>query len=230
MLDYQRLKLAIEIHGQCYQLLRWVSDAIDKEFIRFTKAHAYTSMSESAHAWLQDHYQNLPTSTRPRTEHMQAFANFFGTYLETSFDLHADAPMIRRSDCGCHCPCCVYLARGSHLRTKKVQTRDKKRAVRLMEERLLHLSEEEGLPRREDIVERILDDESSPLRRQAAFSTYGFWLLQRLEGVSDGVSLLALWREVAYERTGSPIKGFKLRLVDFKEAEEELVATLRPSS
>lgn len=44
MLDYDRLKLAIEIHGQCYQLLRWVSDAIDKGFIRFTKAHEFTSL------------------------------------------------------------------------------------------------------------------------------------------------------------------------------------------
>jgi hypothetical protein len=240
MLDYVRLQLTIEIQGQCYQLLRWVSNAIDKGFIRFAKAHEYTSLGESAFEWLSEHYQNLPVETRPKQEQLQEFANFFGTYLETSFDLHREVPLIRRSECGCGCFMCSYLVQGSHLRAKKVQPRDKKRALRLMEERLSQLAGEHDMKLHEGHLHQIFAqrrktaikltcpvEEYESLRRLAAYSTYGYWLLQRMEGVSDGVSILALWREIAYERAGSPIKGFQLKLEDFVEAETGLVGFLQ---
>jgi len=111
------------------------------------------------------------------------------------------------------------------MRAKKVLHRDKKRALRLMEERLGQLASEEGV---RALATASLDH--SPFRRQAAYSTYGYWLLQRLEGISDGVSILALWREIAYEPTGSPIKGFTLRVEDFVAAEESLVQFLHPTA
>jgi len=63
--------------------------------------------------------------------------------------------------------------------------------------------------------------------RSAGYSAYGHWLIRRLEGDTDGKAVLALWRQIAWKRTGSPIKDFQLRYEDFVDAEESLVAALR---
>jgi hypothetical protein len=63
-------------------------------------------------------------------------------------------------------------------------------------------------------------------RRSAAYSTYGYWLIQRLEGESDGPAVLALWREIAWSRAGSPLPNFQLEFEDFVAAEELLIAEM----
>jgi len=226
MLDKNRLLLAIEIHGKCYGLLKWIDRAIVNGTILLNRHHKHPGINETAQAWFQEYYSMFPTEYRPAPEHLREFANYFSTYLTTSFDL-ADEPRYRQTtDCGCFCPLCSYLTQASRLQTKTVMKQDKVRAERLMELRLESLAKETGCHIDPKKVETLLQPRT-PLRRNAAYSTYGHWLLERLEGFTDGVSLLALWREFAYEPTGSPIKEFKLTLKDFVRAEEDLVGFMK---
>jgi hypothetical protein len=55
----------------------------------------------------------------------------------------------------------------------------------------------------------------------ARYPAYGHWLL-RPDGDTNGTAVLALWREIAWERTGSPNKNFRLQYKDFVDAEESL--------
>jgi hypothetical protein len=86
---------------------------------------------------------------------------------------------------------------------------------------------EEGIPARLQHVTTVVHGDET--RRRSAYSTYGYWLIRRLKGDAEGKSILGLWREIAWNRTGSPIKGFKLRLEDFVKAESSLVEALRTS-
>lgn len=227
MLDKNRLRLAIEIHGKCFGLLKWIDKAIVKGNIMLDKHHEHPAINnETSQAWFQEYYSMLPTEYRPPREHLREFANYFSTYLTTSFDL-ADQPHYQlTTNCGCFCPLCTYLTQASRLQTKKVSNQDKVRSERLMELRLEALAKEDGCSIDSTTLETLVQPRTQ-LRRSAAYSTYGHWLLERLEGFSDGVSLLALWREFAYEPTGSPIKGFKLFVENFVRAEEELVEFMK---
>lgn len=48
-----------------------------------------------------------------------------------------------------------------------------------------------------------------------------------MDGTTDGKSVLALWREIAWHPAGSPIKNFSLQYRDFIAAEESLVGAMR---
>lgn len=225
MLSADRLTLAIDVHAQSYGLLRWVADAVRRGFIPATRAHQYASAGDAAVAWVEEHYWNLPEALRPDRRHLHEFANFFATYVTSSFDIVEQPGLRRASPCGCFCPLCSHLVHAPHLRAKQLTKRDKARAQMLMIDRVAALAREEEIPTAEqDAVEAV---EDGATRRFAAYSAYGYWLIRRLEGATDGKSVLALWREVAWNRAGSPIKNFRLRYEDFVNAEEALAGALR---
>jgi len=55
-----------------------------------------------------------------------------------------------------------------------------------------------------------------------ALATYGSQLLARVEGRSSGPAVLALWREFAWNKSGSPKKHFKLEAEAIMDAETRL--------
>jgi hypothetical protein len=225
MLPPDRLALAISIQQTSYQLLQWVADAVRRGFIPATQAHQYASAGESAAAWIDEHFENLPTSLRPHPHFKREFAQFFGTYLVSSFEIVEQPGMRMVSPCGCYCPMCSYLVNAPHLRPKKLTKRDRQRALDLMAWRVAALAREEGLNTTEDTCRTIATQDET--RRHAGYSTYGHWLIRRMDGETDGHSILALWREMAWTRAGSPIKKFELRFDDVVEAEKELVEVLK---
>ncbi len=225
MLAADRLTLAIAIHSQSYQLLRWVAEAVRKGFIPATRAHQYANTSDAAFAWMQDHYLNFPQGMRPDKRHLREFSNFFGTYVTSSFDIVEQPGARLDSRCGCYCPLCVHLVNAPHLQAKKLRKRDKARADQLMVNRVTALASEEEIGVTDSAVVAIV--RSDETRRSAAYSAYGYWLIRRLEGDTDGTAVLALWREIAWKRTGSPIKNFQLRFKDFIDAEELLADALQ---
>src|SRR5262249_2817330 len=90
MLERSRLEEALDLLRRSYQLLLWLGEAVPRGFVSFDTAHAYASSADSARAWIEEHYQNLPTIGKPAelTEpSVSRFANVFASYLETSFDL-----------------------------------------------------------------------------------------------------------------------------------------------
>lgn len=90
--------------------------------------------------------------------------------------------------------------------------------------RMEELAIEENVPFAHAPTDCILNDDD--LRRAAAYSAYGSWLIKRMDGETDGPSLLALWREIARTPQGSPIRGFSLTYDDFVLAEIGLVEFL----
>lgn len=228
MLNADRLTLAIEIHSQSYRLLRWVAEAVGKGFIPATRAHQYASAGDASCAWVRAHYWNFPHALRPDRRHLREFADFFATYVTSSFDV-VERPGTRlESRCGCYCPLCARLVNAPHLRAKRLRPRDKDRARRLTVDRVTALAREEGLVPDESAVEAVVGSENT--RRAAAYSAYGHWLIRRLGGDTDGPAVLALWRAIAWTPTGSPVKNFRLRYEDFVDAEEALTAALRSGS
>src|SRR5262245_912194 len=225
MLAAERLRLAIDIHAQSYKLLRWVAQAVRKGFIPATRAHEYANASDAALDWMQEHYLNFPRGTRPDRQHLREFANFFATYVTSSFDIIEQPGMRLDSPCGCYCPMCSRLVHAPHLQVKKLTKRDKNRAQRLMIQRVAALAREEGIDISDEAVLAVVQGDET--RRAAGYSAYGYWLIRRLEGDTDGTAILALWREIAWKRTGSPIKNFQLEYKDFVDAEESLANALR---
>jgi hypothetical protein len=228
MLSSDRLTLAIDIHSQSYKLLRWVADAVGKGFIPATRAHQYANTCDAAFDWIDEHYMNFPAAMRPDRRSLREFANFFGTYVTSSFDVIEQPGTRRVSECGCYCPLCVHIVNAPNLQPKKLAKRDKDRAIYLMANRVTALACEEGIEAQLQHVTAVVHGDET--RRPSAYSTYGYWLIRRLEGDTDGKSILALWREIAWNRAGSPIKEFKLRYKDFIDAEESLVHALQTAT
>jgi hypothetical protein len=164
----------------------------------------------------------FPRDVQVDPENIEALANFFWTYVVTSFDVVGD-PGTRGAfgTVGCTCELCVRLVDASHLKTKKLRARDKRRALDLMTARIEALAAEHDIVIDDRTARSYLDDRA--LRRAAGYAAYGESLLERLNGGTDGPAVLALWREIAWTRAGSPIKDFRLDAADFVASEERLL-------
>ena len=228
MLDFKQLENAIEIQGRSFKLLQWLAKAIHEGFVPLTKAHDVADAAHAAKSWIEGHYHNLPFECRPEPESIEEFANFFGSYLETSFDI-IDAPPERYvSECSCYCLMCRRLANPQHLKAKSLTKADKNRAAKLRVRRMEMLALEEGLPFVEAVVRESLQDVAT--QHSASLSAYGSALLDRLNGYSDGPAVLALWRDFAWTPSGAPNRKFKLKAADILQAEQKLINILRERS
>lgn len=225
MLTSTDIDYAISIQNRCYKLLQWLGNAVREGFVPVVKAHAVADAGHAAKAWVETHLFNLPADCRPLADEMEPFSNFFGTYLETSFDLVADAKAEYVSNCGCFCPICRQLANPRHLKPKSITRDDKERAHRLRIRRLEMLAREEGLPSFELRIRESIGHEA--IRQQASLSAYGAALLERLKGISSGPAVLALWRDFAWNQNGSPNRDFKLKTKAIIEAETKLITVLQ---
>lgn len=225
MLFKTDIEFALSIQSRCFKLLQWLGNAIREGFVPVMKAHDVTDAGHAARTWVETHFYNLPNECRPLSDEMIPFANFFGTYLETSFDIVAQPKARYISSCGCFCSCCVRLAQAQHLKAKALTREDKERAAKLRVRRLEMLAREEELPSFELRIKECLTDDS--LRLQASLSAYGAALLDRLKGISDGPAVLALWRDFAWSREGAPLRRFKLQSKHILEAEQKLLNVLQ---
>jgi hypothetical protein len=206
-----------------------MSDAIRKGFIRFDMAHDYASLPYAARAWLERHYNDLPSANRPEREQIEAFGNLFSTYLESSFDLVRDpGQRLHSPQDHCFCPMCSWLVDLPHLRAKTVRTVDKKRANQLQDTYVRTLALELELQAAQ--ADQVL--QTTELAEAIALATYGRDLLGRLEGRAEGPATLALWRRFAWTRAGSPKPDFELTAAAILDGEaairDALTAGNRP--
>ena len=224
MLNREEVQTAVELQRQSYNLLRWLSTAITKGVIRFDRAHDYLDEAGAARDWVERHYLNLPPDCRPESEQLGPFAHFFATYLITSFELVKDPNPQTYSRCGCDCPMCVYIVGASHLKVKKVYRRDKVRARRMKVSALQQLAFERNTRLDQKQAEELIDSPDSAM--EASLIAYGQQLVGRTRGISEGPAVLALWREIAWEKSGSPKKNFQLDAENILSAEESLAKRL----
>jgi hypothetical protein len=61
----------------------------------------------------------------------------------------------------------------------------------------------------------------------ASLVAYGYDLLRREKGIASGPAVLALWRGFAWNESGSPKHGFRLKAQSIVDAERRLVELLR---
>lgn len=224
MLDSNDLSLALDLHRRSYQLLLWLTD-VARDNRQLTRvAHESLTAADAAGEWLKRNYGSLPKSTRPESRHLDAYAQFFSTYLTTSFEYDSRGRAREVNPCGCWCRYCSFVVNARGLTAKRVGSRDKKRSIRLMEDRLIELAYEEGVARPGTELYAILDDRET--RLAAAWSTYGQWLIRRCSGRTDGASVLALWRTISSSNSRVGGRRPELRLQEFVEAEEMLVLAI----
>lgn len=225
--DYKRLAKAITIREQSYKLLLWIADAINKGLIQPSRAGRHSGGPDAAIEWFASNYHHIPEALRPPESDIQEFAAFFSTFLTSSFDvvehpgMKGDGP----TPLYCQCPLCTRIVNASHLQTKKLYARDRRRANFLMSECVVRLAEDHGVEIEESFADKLVTDDET--RRYAAYLAYGHWLIRRLSGESDGPSILALWRIIAWYPQGNMRRGFTLELVDFEFAERELLGAIR---
>ncbi len=223
MLDDVALRNAVSLHRQSYGLLRWVSTSIQKGTITFDRAHRYADATESARDWLRSYADQIPARWRPEVDDpgkLEAFVHMFASYLLTSFDLVEQPGTWSVSDCGCGCPLCTYLVAAPHLRTKKVRDGDKKRARLLKQAYLWELARKLGHDLSESAATHLIDDLATA--EAVAMATYGQELIKRCRGHVEGVAILALWREFAWLRSGSPKKDYELTADTILDSERRL--------
>lgn len=225
MLDRAEIERAVALQETGYQLLRWLETAMDRGFIAPETAHRYASMEESARAWLNEHYLNLPPAARPPRGEIAAFSRFFSTYLTSTFDLE-DNPGQRlySPDAHCFCPCCSWMVKVARLRPKKVSSRDRKQAESMKRKLVAQLGCALSPPATDARVTEVVGDPA--LREPIALCTYAADLLRRMQGEAVGAASLALWRAFAWTPQGSPKKGFVLSAEGIMAAQRLLLEML----
>jgi hypothetical protein len=146
MLNPEEMDKALQLQVKAYGLLRWVGDAVRKGELTFSAVHTYTMASESLRDWIQTYSRQIPGKWRPRLDdpaELEQFIHLFVSYLSTSFELVEDPPprAVSVSD-GCMCDLCrrMVAAAGSHLKARKLDSRDRQRARELKREYLVDLA------------------------------------------------------------------------------------------
>ena len=213
MLDPEEMVLAVELHRKAYGLLQWISDAVAKGELTFSRAHEYATASESFRDWLVTYTRQVPGRWRPRMSverEVDMFANLFASYLLTSFEL-VEEPGLRlaTSDHCCTCVMCQRLVAAPHLRLRRISTHERKRARALKLEHLGRLAAERQQPLTDALARVILDGEKTA--EATAIATYAYALVARCKGSPGEPALLALWREFAWTQAGFAAEGLSVR-------------------
>lgn len=230
MLPPDELRLALDIHSRSYKLLRWLSRAVDAGEIPIPRAVSSRHANDVTAAtldWIEPYHLMFPPEMRPASGTLREFAAFFGTYLTSSFDLteHPGVVLRNQYDSSCYCPICARLVSSSHLKPKKLTASAKKRAITLMLDRLIELAHEHSVKMTISDAEKLIA--KPECRVAAAYSAYGYWLIQRTQGLTDGPSILAIWRHFAWSDAGSPRKEFRLQYEDIQKSEDLLLTSIR---
>jgi|SRR6516225_5633489 hypothetical protein len=89
MLTRDRLLLAIDIHSRSYKLLRWLGAAVEKGQLPVERAESHSDSPDAAVGWITKSYQFLPRELLPDDNYLREFANFFWTYVTSTFDVVA---------------------------------------------------------------------------------------------------------------------------------------------
>ena len=120
---------------------------------------------------------------------------------------------------------CSWLIDAPNLRSKKVQSADKRRAQKMRVSALLNMAAEHQLDVGENEITELLHDRQTS--EDASLVAYGHDLLQRAEGIANGPAVLALWRGFAWNESGSPKHGFRLKAKLIVAAEKRLLALMQ---
>lgn len=222
MLDEASMQRLVDMQQRSYQLLRWVSQAVKSGFIRFDTAHQYTNLPEATEPWMVEHYDNLPIDARPDKQDLAAFSRFFSTYLSNSFDLvEKPGKQLYSPGSHCFCPMCSWFVESPHLKTKKVDSRAKRRAQTMRLNVMAGVAAEYQRSIPDSVFETSLKQRETFV--DASLVAYGVDLTERELGIANGPAVLALWRGFAWNELGSPKPRFQLSAAAILNAQSRLL-------
>ena len=172
--------------------------------------------------WLETYYDYLPELRVISREQLPKLANYFSSYLVSSFDLVEDTTDRPRNTC--YCEICRYFAHASILKPKKLSRKDKNEAKVKKQERLLDIAAAANLNISIKTTEKLV--QSPELAFDIATTAYIQSILDRMNGKEAGPYALALWREIAW-RNGSPKKDFHLEAQSIMASENNIQKQLK---
>jgi hypothetical protein len=228
MINEHELNRALKTKDQTYNLVMWLNSAIKKDIIIPQKAIEYTTSFDAAKDWIVEHYKNLPIDSRPDSldfKDVDTFTYMFLSHFNSSFDIETEpgqryVPHLLRT--------VGIFVDNPHIHPKKLYARDKLNARKLKIEYLQGLAIEHGIQFDNSFFENLVDD--CELKEKIAITTYGLQLIERLKGFDQGIEVLALWREFAWDSNGSPKKKFKLEPKLILEYEKLIINELNKKS
>lgn len=219
----EAVRNALSLHAQSYEFLLWMAELERRNTSDVN--HQSSRLQDASYDWIERNYEVIPPTARPSREDLRAFANLFATYLESSFDLdESPGERLYSDDAHCFCPMCSWMVAIPNLQPKKLSPFDKRRAKNLQREFVHQMAKTMG-PEAESACEHVLANAS--LREDIAVATWTSQLLRRLEGLTPGPAILALWRGFAWKATGSPKKNFQLSPELVEESVNRLQEALR---
>jgi hypothetical protein len=158
MFTHDQIVEIIDLSEKSYALLKWVGSSLKRGFLKFDVVHEAVQISEATKDWLIRHNDQIPKNYRPNRSKVDAFANFFSTYLMTSFELIEKPTNILKTDGKCFCWCCSYLAAGDNLKLRKITKNARKDAQELKRIYLTKLCDEIEAPLISSEINQILED------------------------------------------------------------------------
>ncbi len=219
-LDRHQIDRALAIQSRAYALLCWMESAFERGLIAVERKGACAGQMQSVRGWIEKRVQQVPPDARPPEGELDAFSQFFKTFLTSTFDLDPDpGTRLYSEDAHCFCPCCSWVVKRPHLRPRKVSKKDKRDALRRVGAFVKQTATDANREISDSEVAAILGNQE--LQLDASLCTYTLEVQNRMFGISRGTETLALWRLCAWEKTGSPKKGFRLT------TEEVLAANAR---
>lgn len=227
MLSEEEVLLAVQIQKQSFKLLQWLGYCIDKGSISFSYSNDSDIVASARH-WIEANADILPPACRPTGDIVPEFANFFASYLTSSFEILDDPEnrFVKKRTYPCGCGFVSYLENASRLQPIKPSKLDKREAEEICLARLLNLASEEGVELGEERAKEFMD--RFPV--EVAYSAYGKCLIDRMKGVETTPAVLVLWRKFAWKPEGSPKQDFSLEAADIFNAEQVLGKELRSES
>ncbi|MEM9985400.1 MAG: hypothetical protein AAF804_09920 [Bacteroidota bacterium] len=199
--------------------MKWLENALQEEFLSLRSVQGFLSNPLIASEWIKNNYENLPADARPETlspESLQPFSNLIGSYLQTTHKL-IENPGTR------YVP--VELSghgdrhtRNRYLTPVWLSRKDKQRAAELRTEFLTNFLWERDVLIDDFVSWYGFENELSRI----AYLTYVDCLIKRLDGHHVGAAHLALWREMAWHREGSPKQRFAFNLEGYHKSVKQL--------
>ena len=225
MFERDAIARAVDLQRRSYQLLRWLTDAIDRGFISFANAHEFASLSAAAVVWIDRHYADLPPATRPPREDLRPFCNLFATYLESSFELLENpGQRLYSPDDHCFCWMCSWLVAIPRLKLKKLTPQDRRRGRTLQVRAIKQLALDLDRTLSDEAADELVNDRA--LHEASGLVAYAHDLARRLDGVTGNPATLVLWRSFAWDELGAPKPDFRLTAEMVLDAEAKLVAAV----
>lgn len=205
MFERPALIRLLSLHEKSYALFRWLNGTLKSGRQTLEKVSGALSFPDAAARWIRANASRLPEEHRPVPGDLDEFSHLFASYLSTSFEVGTN---IRFNCPGCWC--CGYWVTSKHLKARNPDRKAKERARKLKVIYLRQATEELRLPLLDPELEAFAKARPE-LAESLSLVTYVNELARRSQFSSQGEAVLALWREIAWTKAGSPKPKFRLR-------------------